>query len=128
MPPDGCRRRRSARRGGLADELGFGYALGVEAGYQPMDPEQRIGWGASWATMLSYYGSGSARVADQLALVEMDLGLRLRVALGARRRLVLHGGGGGALLRLNEPVGREGGRSQVAPWGTVGVEFMMFGA
>ena len=112
-----------AGTGGLADELGFGHAVGFEAGYHPMQDDQRLGWGGSWSTMLSWYGDGSSRVATQLALVEMDLGLRLRVALGARRRLVLHGGGGGALLRLNEPVGREGGQSQVGPWGTVGFEF-----
>lgn len=114
--------------GGLADELGLGYALGFEAGYHPMGPEQQLGWGASWSTMLSWYGDGSSRVADQLALVEMDVGLRLRAALGQRRRLVLHGGGGGALLRLNEPVTPNGDRAQVGPWGAAGVEFTLFGA
>jgi len=109
--------------GGLADELGLGYAIGFEAGYQPMGPTQRIGWGASWSTQFSWYGDGSARVADQLAMVEMDLGLRARVVMGARRRLVLHVGGGGALIRLNEPVVRDGDRDQVGPWGTAGVEF-----
>ena len=109
--------------GGLADELGLGYAFGVEAGYQPMGPTQRIGWGASWSTQFSRYGEGSARVADQLKMVEIDLGLRARVVMGARRRLVLHVGGGGALLRLNEPVVRDGDRDQVGPWGSAGVEF-----
>jgi len=94
--------------GGLADELGLGYAFGVEAGYQPMSPTQRIGWGASWSTHFSRYGEGSSRVADQLKMVEIDLGLRARVVMGARGRLVLHVGGGGALLRLNEPVVRNG--------------------
>src|SRR5690349_1484536 len=99
-----------AGTGGLAEELGFGCAFGLEGGYQPMGPEQRVGWGVSWSTMLSWYGDGSTRVADQLALVEMDAGLRLRVALGERRRLVLFGGGGGALLRVNEPLTRDGER------------------
>ncbi|HUQ04224.1 MAG TPA: hypothetical protein VM261_17110 [Kofleriaceae bacterium] len=115
----------SARNGtgGLADELGFGYAFGVEAGYQPMGPTQRVGWGASWSTQFSRYGSGSARVADQLKMVEMDLGLRARVVMGARRRLVLHVGGGGALLRTNEPVVVNRDRDQVGYWGSAGVEF-----
>jgi hypothetical protein len=113
--------------GGLADELGLGYAFGVEAGYQPMGPTQRIGWGASWSTQFSRYGSGSASVTDQLTMVEMDLGLRARVVMGARRRLVLHVGGGGALLRLNEPVAVDGARDQVGPWGSAGVEFGLSG-
>ncbi len=113
--------------GGLADELGLGYVLGIEAGYQPMGPLQRLGWGASWSTLFSWYGDGSARVADQLAMVEIDLGLRGRVALGARRRLLLHVGGGGALLRLNEPVVRDGDRNQVGPWASAGVEFLLVG-
>ncbi|MBZ0233572.1 MAG: hypothetical protein K8M05_14700 [Deltaproteobacteria bacterium] len=111
--------------GGLAEELGVGWMVGIEAGYQPMAPTQRIGWGATWSTQFSWYGDGSARVADQLAMVEMDLGLRARVVMGARRRLVLHVGGGGALLRLNEPVVRDGARDQVGPWGSAGVEFRL---
>lgn len=116
-----------AGTGGLADELGLGCVIGVEAGYQPMGPDQRLGWGASWSTLLSWYGDGSARVADQLAMVEMDLGLRVRAALGARRRLTLHGGGGGALLRLNEPVVRDGSRAEVGFWAAGGIEFSLRG-
>jgi len=112
-----------AGTGGLADELGLGCVVGLEAGYQPMGPTQRLGWGASWSTMLSWYGDGSARVADQLAMVEMDLGLRVRATLGARRLLTLHLGGGGALLRLNEPVVRDGSRAEAGLWGSTGVEF-----
>jgi hypothetical protein len=113
--------------GGLADELGFGYVLGVEAGYQPMGPTQRIGWGASWSTQFSRYGDGSSRVADQLKMVEIDLGLRARVVLGARGRLVLHVGGGGALIRMNDPVVRNRDRDQVGPWGSTGFEFGLGG-
>jgi hypothetical protein len=109
--------------GGLAEELGLGYGFGLEAGYQPMGPTQRVGWGASWSTQFSRYGAGSARVADQLKMVELDLGVRARVVMGARRRLVLHVGGGGALLRLNEPVVRDGKRNEIGPWGSAGVEF-----
>lgn len=109
--------------GGLAEELGLGWMVGIEAGYKPMAPTQRVGWGATWSTQFSWYGDGSARVADQLAMVEMDLGLRARAVMGARRRLVVHVGGGGALIRLNEPVVRDGARDQVGPWGSAGVEF-----
>jgi hypothetical protein len=125
LPPGRLSVLGSLRHGtaGLAEELGFGYAFGLEAGYQPMAPTQRVGWGASWSTQFSRYGENSARVADQLKMVEMDLGLRARIVMGARRRLVVHVGGGGALLRLNEPVVVDGDRNQVGPWGSAGVEF-----
>ncbi|MBE7448207.1 MAG: hypothetical protein HS111_04790 [Kofleriaceae bacterium] len=116
-----------AGTGGLADDLGLGYVLGVEAGYHPMGPLQRLGWGVTWATLFSWYGDGSARVADQLSMVELDLGVRGRVVMGARRRLVVHLGAGGALLRVNEPVERDGSRALVGPWGTAGVEFAYAG-
>lgn len=109
--------------GGLADELGRGWGFGVEAGFYPMDDEQRVGWGASSSLRFSWYGEGSSRVSTQLAMVEMDLGLRLRVAMGERRRLVLFGGGGGSLIRLNEPVTRNTDRAQIGYWGAAGVEF-----
>jgi hypothetical protein len=71
-------------------------------------------------------GEGSARVSEQLAMVEMDLGPRLRVAVGERRRLVLFGGGGGSLIRLNEPVTSDSDRSQIGYWGAAGLEFTPF--
>ena len=108
--------------GALAGSIGRGYAVGFEAGYAPMTRTQRVGWGASWSTTWSYYWSGSARVADEMKILEMDAGLRLRVALGARKRQVLFLGGGGALLRTNEPVFADGDRTKVGPWGGAGVE------
>ena len=87
-----------------------------------MTRTQRVGWGASWSTTWSYYWAGSARIADQMKILELDAGLRVRVALGARKRQVLFLGGGGALLRSNEPVFADGDRTKVGPWGGAGVE------
>lgn len=109
--------------GGLADELGRGWGFGFEAGYYPTVADRRVGWGLSWSTRFSWYGEGSARVQSQLAMVEMDLGPRIRVAFGERQRLVLFGGGGGSLIRLNEPVTSDTDRSQIGYWGAGGVEF-----
>lgn len=108
--------------GAIAGPIGLGRALGFEAGYAPMTRTQRIGWGLSWSTTWSSYGADSARVADEMKIVEMDAGVRLRVALGARKRQVLFLGGGGAVLRSNEPIFEGDDRTQVGPWGSAGVE------
>lgn len=108
--------------GRLASSIGLGYAIGFEAGYAPMERNQRVGIGGSWATTWSYYRGGSARVADEMRMLEMDLGVRIRVALGARKRQVMFFGGGGSLIRTNEPVFDDGDRTEYGPWGAAGIE------
>lgn len=108
--------------GALASSIGFGFAAGFEAGYAPMTRNQRVGWGATWSTTWSYYFGGSARIADMMRMVEMDAGVRVRVALGARKRQVMFLGGGGTLIRTNEPIFDGDDRTQVGPWGGAGVE------
>lgn len=113
-----------AATGGFASRLGFGIGWGLEAAYQPMRPDQSVGFGASWSASWSYYGDGSARISSQLATVELDAGLRIRVPLGVRRRQVLFLGGGAALVRMNEPPVEDGERSYVGGWAAAGVEGM----
>lgn len=107
--------------GALATSLGFGYAYGLEAGYAATTPAQRIGWGGSWSIVWSDYGADSARVSPTMKVVELDLALRVRVALGTGRQ-VLFLGGGGALVRTNEPLFDGGDRSHVGPMGLAGIE------
>jgi len=107
--------------GRLANDIGMGYAFGFEAQYAPMGPTQRLGWGLSWSTVWSTFGGG-ARVSGTLSMVEMDLGLRARVALGAQGNQVLWMGGGGALLRTNDPILDDDRRSHVGPFGAAGIE------
>lgn len=117
-----------AATGGFAARLGTGYAFGLEAAYQPMRPDQSIGLGLSWSTTWSYYGAGSARVADGLAMLELEAGVRARVPLGAMRSQVLFLAGGAALIRVNEPPVVDGERAYLGPWAAAGVEGMLFGA
>ena len=116
-----------AATGGFASRLGLGWAVGVEAAYQPLRADQSIGYGLSWSTTWSFYGDGSARVSDALAMLELGAGIRARVPLGVRRRQVLFLGGGAALIRANEPPLIGGDRSYVGPWATAGLEGVLFG-
>ena len=117
-----------AATGGFASRLGLGVAFGIEAAYQPLRPDQSIGYGLSWSTTWSSDGEGSARVSDALWMLELAAGLRARVPLGVRRRQVLFLGGGAALFRANEPPLIGGDRSYLGPWAAAGLEGLLFGA
>jgi hypothetical protein len=116
-----------AATGSFAARMGLGYALGLEAAYQPLRPDQSLGLALSWFTTWSYFGEGSARLGDSLSMLELGGGARVRVPLGVRRRQVLFLGGGLAILRLSEPALEGGDRSYVGPWATGGVEGVLFG-
>jgi hypothetical protein len=113
--------------GALYNSLGVGWGIGLEAGYAPLRSPQTVGLGLSWSIAWSSYGSGSARIADSLSMVELDAGARMRLMLGTRRRSVLWIGGGAALVRTNEPLFTTGDRSYVGPWGAVGLESLVLG-
>lgn len=108
--------------GRYASRLGLGLSAGVEAAWEPMSDSQAVGLGLSWSTTWSYYGSGSARISSQLAMLQLAAGARLRVPLGARRQQVLFFGLGAAMTRTNEAVVVGGERSYLGPWGAFGVQ------
>ena len=116
-----------AATGAFASRIGLGIGAGLEAAYQPLRPDQSIGLGLTASTMWSYYFAGSARVADAMSILEMGIGARARVPLGARRRQVLFLGGGAALVRFNEPPVLGADRSYVGPWATAGIEGVVLG-
>ncbi len=112
---------------GSYTSLGIGFAFGLTAAWQPMEDEQRIGWGVRWSTLFGFFpGSASAPVSGMLRLVEMDLVARLRVAPTLKPGRYLTIGAGASLLRANEPIEDE--RSFVGPIVTFGYEHYAFGA
>ena len=68
--------------GSLYSSIGTGGVLGFEAAYAPLRAPQTIGLGLTWSLLWSYYGSGSARIVDSMAMVELDAGARIRMMPG----------------------------------------------
>lgn len=116
-----------AGTGRYASRLGLGWAIGAEAAWEPMADDQAVGVGLSWSTTWSYYGAGSARISDQLGMLQLAAGARLRVPLGARRQPILGFGLGAALTRTNEAVVVDGDRSYLGPWASFGAQGLVLG-
>src|SRR6516165_67683 len=90
--------------GPVEPQFGLGAVLGVEAGWQPMRQQQRVGYALRWRTLFSGYWSADAtNVAGDLRVIEMDFGAYARFALGGQARYV-DLGGGWSVLRANVPL------------------------
>ncbi len=113
--------------GALFDQLGAGLVWGFEGAYAPLRAPQTIGLGVTWSVLWSDFFGGSARVADAWKTVEFDLGLRLRLMIGARRRAVAYLAGGAVLTRANESPFADDDRSFIGPWGGFGLEAGILG-
>ncbi|MBA3460797.1 MAG: hypothetical protein H0T46_12590 [Deltaproteobacteria bacterium] len=88
-----------------ARNLGFGYLLGGQAAWSPMDTTDRINWSAKWSAMFAtMYSAEAARVNEQLLTLQMDLmlGVRIRPGTNPSRYITLRGGG--ALFRANQVI------------------------
>src|SRR6267142_6877520 len=60
--------------GADAKRLGYGYVVGVEASYQPISTEQRIGFAVRWSTLFGgMYNGNAEKVNPPLRTVQMDL-------------------------------------------------------
>jgi hypothetical protein len=95
-----------------AKNLGFGYVIGGQAAWSPMDSTQRIGWSAKWSAMFAtMYSAEAARVNEQLLTLQMDLMLGIRVRPGTNPSRYITLRGGGALFRANQARVRAGSAS-----------------
>src|SRR5262249_31313882 len=74
----------AARGTGIdASRLGFGYQVGGQAAWQPMESEQRLGWALKWSFVFgTMYDAGAASVGDELLTLQMDLLLGVRIRPG----------------------------------------------
>lgn len=109
-------------------EIGYGWTFGFEAAWQPMGPEQRLGWGINWTLLWAYFGAESgARITETLDLLELDLGGRLRLAPQLGRPLYVTLGAGAGLMRANAPLPPDNTRSTFGAYGSLGVEHGLWG-
>jgi hypothetical protein len=109
--------------GADAKNLGFGYVLGGQAAWQPMDTTDRINWSAKWTALFAtMYSAEAARVNDQILTLQMDvmLGVRIRPGTNPSRYLTLRGGA--ALLRADQVIPPQMFRAYAGGVAAIGVE------
>lgn len=130
MPPGKVGGLVGLRNGvGATDgEIGFGWAVGVEASWQPMGLDQRLGWGVNWSLLWAYFGDeAGARITRTLDLLELDVGGRLRLALRPGHPQIVFVGAGAGLIGANAPHTADQGRTDYGVYAAVGAEHGMWG-
>jgi hypothetical protein len=118
----------NAGTGADAKKIGAGYAFGLQAAWQPMNSDRRLGWALRWSTMFGNYYSGSAaQIESSLRTVQMDFtgGFRLRPWATPNNYVTLRGGV--ELFRANEPLPPTMQRAFVGGIAEVGFETYSFG-
>ncbi len=109
--------------GAVGADYGFGFLLGVEAGYQPSLAGRRYSLGANWGLLWGRFGADNpALVNDLLIVLEMNFGGRLRLAIDENSPRFVFLGVGGTVLRTNFPVDPGNRRSHFGPYVSVGLD------
>ena len=109
--------------GADAKNLGFGYLLGGQAAWQPMDTNDRVNWSAKWSAVFgTMYSADAARINDQLLTLQMDLMLGFRVRPGTTRSRYLTVRAGGALFRANQVIPPQMYRAYAGGVASVGLD------
>ena len=109
--------------GADAKNLGFGYLLGGQAAWQPMDTNDRVNWTAKWSAVFgTMYSAEAARINDQLLTLQMDLMLGIRVRPGITRSRYITLRGGGALFRANQVIPPQMYRAYAGGVASVGLD------
>ena len=109
--------------GTSANDLGTGVGAAIQAGWQPMTTEQRLGWVVRWGWSRNLYGDApAAPVTRDLELTELEMTVGARLAPTAAAGRYLTARVGAALLRSNESIPPDDTRSYVGPLGYVGYE------
>jgi hypothetical protein len=69
--------------GELGDDFGFGWLIGIEAGYQPSSLAKNWSLGASWEVLWGQFGADNPELVEtELSVLEMNFGVRLRRVMG----------------------------------------------
>lgn len=112
--------------GQTGSDLGTGFSWGFVAGWQPLRPEQSLGWAVRWSTQFLYFGylteAPAARITGRIHAYQFDLTARARLRLGNGANTFLTAGGGMGLLRSNEPLTQHNARAWAGPIAVVGID------
>lgn len=110
--------------GELGEDFQRGWVYGVEAGYQP--GRLGVAWSLSWGRFDS---EEPTLVENELRVLEMQFGLRLRWPLGSRDPRFLVTTGGLTLARSNIPIPPSDPpeRSYYGPYAGLGLEQLLAG-
>ncbi|MBL0214739.1 MAG: hypothetical protein IPQ07_12730 [Myxococcales bacterium] len=109
--------------GADAKNLGFGYLLGGQATWQPMDTEQRVGWSVKSNVLFgTMYSADAARINDQLLTLQFDLMVGVRIRPGDDPSRYLTARAGGALFRANQVIPPQMYRAFAGGVASVGVD------
>lgn len=105
----------------LDDAFGLGVMYGIEAAWEPLPDGRRISYALHWNVLFGDFGADPAAITGELDVLEMALGLRLRLAPSDTTRSIFLGGGA-ALLRANAPLPPDDKRSYVGGFVGLGLE------
>nr|HEX4316214.1 hypothetical protein [Kofleriaceae bacterium] len=126
--PPGSLQFASGIQGGAgvdAKRLGFGYQVGAQAAWQPMQTQQRVGWAVRWSTMFgASYDADAARI-DTLRTVAGELTIGARIKPGARPGRYITVRGGFELFRSNQVIAPQNVRDFAGPVANVGYELYL---
>lgn len=112
--------------GKLDDDFGFGGLYGIEASWEPMRVGQPIGYAINWSVLFGTYGADAAAITGELDTLEMNFGVRVRLApVTPSRSLFL--GGGATLLRSSSPLPPDDRRDYVGGYVGAGGEALWKG-
>ena len=115
--------------GTLGSQWGFGWVLGLGAGYQVVsNTGGTLSLGLTWSALWGHFGAeSSTTVEDPLKVFEMSFGLRVRRQLGELTPRYLFVSGGTTLLRASVPIPPDSDRLYLGGYGGVGLEQYVLG-
>lgn len=109
--------------GALGGDYGFGFLFGVQAGYHPSFFGSRYSVGAVWGILWGRFNSDNPELVEEvLSPLEMNFGLRFRMAFDPGEPRFLTAGGGGTLMRTNVPIPPDDERLYFGPYASIGVD------
>jgi len=113
--------------GSVADDLGFGWAWGFEAAWQPARVDRAVAWALAADLMFLSFGDEPANLlAGSVDAVELALIARVRWAPTPVPGRFLTLGAGGSLWRASSPVPPDGRGDYNGPLAELGLE-QLFG-